>query len=613
MKRRATDNRVRANEQTKWARLFSSLSFRMSLALSLCLSLTFTGCFLTNEAEPYYGRVAVPGSQEFRWSDGGLPQTFDPALAAAPPDTDAVRALFEGLTDYDPQTLQAVPGVATRWEASDDKREWTFYLRNDARWSNGDQVTANDFVRSWQRTLKLGSRAPHARLMENIVGAVPPFVTIKSEALPEASPASSPAEITTAKTEPKTEAKDSIPPPAPELGVEAIGDLTLKVKLQQPDESFPSLVAHPIFRPIHNAREESDGGALLQPVVSNGPFKLTQVAGDGVILERAVSYWDAQTVNLSRVRFVATTNAEDALERYRAGDVDAVTNAGFQPLALKLLAPYKDFRRGTFGALTYYKFNTNNPPFDDVRVREALTIAIDRERISEDGMDGASEPATTFLPAQKNGERAVRSETPRAVTLDVERARTLLAEAGFPQGARFPRIRLLVNRNDQQRQIAQSIARMWRDALGVETEIIVHNWDEYEAALRDGEYDVARRGMVMQTMDEAANMRAMFEPDLAPAESVSSSQPATNGSPGQSGQQNEAANGAENSTPAVVLAQPITTESQALKQLPAMPIYFASSYALVKPYMIGFETNLLDAPSLKRVRVDTSWQAPQKK
>jgi oligopeptide transport system substrate-binding protein len=611
MKRPAAKNPVRANEQTKCARLFRSLAFRMSLALLLCLSLTFTGCFLTNEAEPYYGRVAVPGSQEFRWSDGGLPQTFDPALAAAPPDTDAVRALFEGLTDYDPQTLQAVPGVATRWEASDDKREWTFYLRNDARWSNGDQVTANDFVRSWQRTLKLGSRAPHARLMENIVGAVPPFVTVKSDALPEAAPASSPATVTAEKTEAPPEPNDSVPTPAPELGVEAIGDLTLKVKLQQPDESFPSLVAHPIFRPIHNAREESDGSALLQPVVSNGPFKLTQVAGDGVILERAVSYWDAQTVNLNRVRFVATTNAEDALERYRAGDVDAVTNAGFQPLALKLLAPYKDFRRGTFGALTYYKFNTNNPPFDDVRVREALTIAIDRERISEDGMDGASEPATTFLPTQKNGDRVVRSETPRAVTLDVSRARTLLAEAGFPNGARFPRIRLLVNRNDQQRQIAQSIARMWRDALGVESEIIVHNWDEYEAALRDGEYDVARRGMVMQTMDEAANMRAMFEPDLAPAAVESGSQPATNDSPRPPGAQKD--DGAEKSAPVVVLAQPIATESQALKQLPAMPIYFASSYALVKPYMIGFESNLLDAPSLKRVRIDTSWQAPQKK
>ncbi len=613
MKQQAAKHLGRIKERSISSRLFVSLAFRMSLALSLCLSLTFTGCFLTSEAEPYYGRVAVPGSQEFRWSDGGLPQTFDPALAAAPPDTDAVRALFEGLTDYDPQTLQAVPGVATRWEASDDKREWTFYLRNDARWSNGDQVTAKDFVRSWQRTLKLGSRAPHARLMENIVGAVPPFVTVKSEALPDALPAASPTTETAKKSEAQLEAKDS-PASAPELGVEAIGDLTLKVKLQQPDESFPSLVAHPIFRPIHNAREESDGSTLLQPVVSNGPFKLAQVATDGVILERAVSYWDAQTVNLNRVRFVATTNAEDALERYRAGDVDAVTNAGFQPLALKLLAPYKDFRRGTFGALTYYKFNTNNPPFDDVRVREALTIAIDRERISEDGMDGASEPATTFLPTQKNGDRAARSETPRAVTLDVARARTLLAEAGFPHGARFPRIRLLVNRNDQQRQIAQSIARMWRDALGVETEIIVHNWDEYEAALRDGEYDVARRGIVMQTMDEAANMRAMFEPDLAPAEIENDSQPASSGSPLASGAQSDTSgsNGAEKPAP-VVLAQTIATESQALKQLPAMPIYFASSYALVKPYMLGFETNLLDAPSLKRVRVDTSWQAPQKK
>ncbi len=122
------------------------------------------------ESEPYYGRVLVPRAQEFRWSNGGLPRVFDPAFAAAPPDSDAVRALFEGLTEQDPRTLQPIPAVAARWETSPDARVWTFHLRPDARWSNGDPVTAHDFVRSWQRVLLLGDRAPHARLLENIAG-----------------------------------------------------------------------------------------------------------------------------------------------------------------------------------------------------------------------------------------------------------------------------------------------------------------------------------------------------------------------------------------------------------------------------------------------------------
>src|SRR5882724_13432091 len=147
--------------------------FRAWVAFALLLTLMFShaGCFLDETVEPYAGRVVVPQSQEFHWSDGGLPQTFDPAFAAAPPDTDLVRAIFEGLTDYDPRTLMPVPAVATKWEASNGGRTWTFYLRDDARWSNGAVVTADDFVRSWQRTVKLGELAPHTDLLANIEGS----------------------------------------------------------------------------------------------------------------------------------------------------------------------------------------------------------------------------------------------------------------------------------------------------------------------------------------------------------------------------------------------------------------------------------------------------------
>jgi ABC-type oligopeptide transport system substrate-binding subunit len=594
----------------------SSLTVRVAAALLLCLTLTLSGCFEDNEGEPYYGRVTTPRAQEFRWSDGGLPQTFDPALAAAPPDTDAVRAMFEGLTDYDPQTLSAVPGVASRWESSEDKRVWTFYLRHDARWSNGDVVTANDFVRSWQRTLGLGTRAPHAHLLENIVGAITPAVTPASEQTP-AIPAPSPTRRAPEKNAQMRETKKETAPAPQAFGVEALSDYTLRVQLQEPDGNFPSLVAHPIFRPVHAVRDQDGATVLSEPIVSNGPFRLTQVAGDGVILERASNYWDAQTVNLSRVRFIPAGSAEEALEKYRAGDVDVVTNAGFEPLALKLLAPYKDFRRATYGALTYYKFNTERAPFNDLRVREALAIAIDRERISEDEMDGASEPAKTFLPTQstENGGTPKASDATEvtAISQDIARARNLLAEAGFPQGAGFPRIRLLVNRNEQQRQIAQAVAGMWRRALGVETEVLLKNWDEYEAAVRNGDYDVVRRGMVMQTMDETANMRVMFAPDDAPETVVDPALVAKEtAAPTATGSKDEKGS-AESQTLPPPPPRPILSQAEALKELPAIPIYFASSYSLVKPYIVGFDNNLLDAPSLKRVRLDTTWQAPKRK
>jgi ABC-type oligopeptide transport system substrate-binding subunit len=589
--------------------------WRTSVAASLLVVMSATGgCFLDHEVEPYYGKALAPRAQEFRWSDGGLPQVFDPALAAAPPDTDAVRALYEGLTEYDPKTLAPVPGVATRWESSPDAREWTFHLRRDARWSNGEAVTAQDFVRSWQRTVQMGERAPHAKLLKNIQGATP---AAEVSPAPTPAPSSEQAQVSprdsNKREEQKKETKIDAPKPMP-FGVEAIDDYTLRVRLQRSDAGFPALVSHPIFRPVYKLNSlfnDSNASALNSRPVSNGAFQLAKIENEGVVLERAKNYWDAQSVALQRVQFVPARDAEAALASYHAGEVDAVTNAGFEPLALKLLAPYKDFRRETFGALTYYSFNTSRPPFDDVRVREALTIAIDRDRISQDQLGGATEPAKKFLPAQ-----AVDASHAQTALIghDVERARQLMTEAGYPPEERkFPKVRLLVNRNAQQRQVAETISAMWRSTLGVETEIVLKDWEEYEIAYTAGDYDVARRSYVMQTADDTSTLREMFEPETAPV-ALGPQETDRAGEKKTEDAKNGVGNGAKENVekpPAPIIPAPILSEAQALRELPAMPIYFASSYALVKPYIIGFDTNLLDAPSLKHVRIDSSWQQPK--
>jgi oligopeptide transport system substrate-binding protein len=305
-----------------------------------------------------------------------------------------------------------------------------------------------------------------------------------------------------------------------------------------------------------------------------------------VQLERAKTYWDDASVALDRVTFVNTANAEDALAAYKAGEIDAVTNAPFEPLALKLLAPYKDFHRSTFGALTYYAFNATHEPFDDVRVREALALSIDRDRVSRDDLGGATVPAGRFFPEAMSGEQPVVDKT-GLVEHDVNKARELLAEAGYPNGDGFPVIRLLINRNEQQRIVAQSIVAMWRAALNIETEIVIRNWDEYEAAIRNGDFDIARRGMVMQSTSELVNLHMLFERDTRPLPSAS---PEASPSP----------------QPTV----PVETEAQALKDMKAVPIYFASSYSLVKPYVSGFDSNVLDVPSLKKTRMNTNWAQP---
>lgn len=587
---------------------------RAAASILLVISLT-SGCFLDHEVEPFYGRVAVPRAQEFRWSNGGLPQTFDPALAAAPPETDVIRAMFEGLTDYDPKTLAPVPAVAERWESTKDNLEWTFHLRRDARWSTGEPVTARDFVNSWKRTLKMGDTAPHWRLLANIYGAAPPTLvsaptTAAAEAQPQA--AARAGEKKETKAEAKKE-KTQEPPQPPPFGAEALDDYTLRVRLIRPDANFPALVAHPVFRPVHDMDAQLPSPMQAQRIVSNGAFQFSRASREGVTLERAGNYWDAQSVSLQRVQFVAAQNTEAALSAYRAGEVDAVTNAGFEPLAIKLLAPYKDFRRTTYGAITFYSFNTTQVPFDDVRVREALAIVIDRDRICEDEMGGATEPAGKFLPETE--ELAHAGNRLPTLEKNVSRAQSLLSAAGFPKGAGFPVLRLLINRNEQQRQVAESVADMWRASLGIKVEVISKPWEEYEQAVRTGDYDVVRRGFVMQTMDEETNMRLMFDTssNTATAESTTTATDNAQASAANANASQSAPKADEKRLPekSLPLSEPVLTEQQALRELPAIPIYFASSYQLIKPYVVGFDANLLDAPSLKRVRMDTGWQQPK--
>jgi oligopeptide transport system substrate-binding protein len=582
------------------------------LTAFLSCSVLFSGCFEEEAGEQFYGRVAVPRAQEFRWSDGGLPRVFDPARAAAPPDTDAVRALYEGLTDYEPTTLRPVPAVASKWESADGGRVWTFHLRRDARWSNGDAVTARDFVRSWRRTLALGERAPHSKLLSNIVGARTAAPTQTPEPSETPQPAASPTPRNGAHAASATQAPAHAP--AVEFGAAALDAQTLRVRLQRPDKNFPALVAHHVFRPVHELSAPPDldslegaaavgdarasEGAADFGFLTNGAFSLSRLDPESVVLVRAKNYWDAASVRLERVRFVGKETAEAALAAYRAGELDAVTNAPFEPLGVKLLTPYKDFRRQTFGALNYYAFNTSRPPFDDRRVREALASALDLERLSEDTLGGSTEPARRFLP---------ESAAPSPLRHDAERARRLLSEAGFQNGAGFPAVRLLVNRNEQQRLVAVAVARMWREVLGIETEVVVRNWEEYEAMLRAGDYDVARRSIVMQTTDEESNMLALFG-DPSRGEESAAETAAPESSPAPSPAEGEAES-PDGQAPRPQRT-PILTESQAAEELPAIPLYFASSYALVKPYVEGFDSNLLDAPSLKHARINTGWQPP---
>lgn len=612
---------------------------------ALLAALFFTACneLEKPKTEPFYAETAPPPKQEFRWSNGKMPKSFDPAAASAPPETDIVRAVYDGLTDTDARTLEPVPAVAARWTASEDFRTWTFYLRKDAKWSNGETVTAKDFVRSWQRLTSLGEKVQQRKLLKNIIGmdtenVLPVFAgeeidfsatspnpasrlpaqslqsnSNSNAAAPAPPPKVKPDEKKTEipKTENKTESKTAKEEEV-KFGVEAVDNHTLKVSLVQPDKDFPALVAHPIFRPIYGDGKEFETAELSANIVTNGAFRIFSIGRDGVTLDRAEYYWNKAEINLERVRFVPTESAEIALEGYRAGEIDAITNANFEPLALKLLTPYDDFRRTKHSALNFYEFNSKNHPFGDRRIREALAIAIERERLTEDEMDGATEPAFNYLPFDE----------PRLMQ-NVEKAKTLLAEAGFAESEKFPVVRLLINRNDLQRRIARSVAKMWEKNLNIRTEIIIKDGEEFETAAKNGDFDLIRRGIVLPTTDETTNMLALFSKGVESGKKEDDSgqgiteietekqMPAYKPEETDSTATKDETAESQSAEPPVEPEgdeKTILTEEQALGELPAIPLYFPTSYSLVKPYVQGFETNVLDAPSLKSVRIDNNWQ-----
>ncbi len=630
-----------------------------------CVFVLFSG-FLTAcgelekpKPEPFYAGTAPPQKKEFRWSNGKTPKSFDPALASAAPEIDVVRALFEGLTDTDAKTLKTVPAIAAEWNSSEDFKIWTFKLRRDARWSNGKPVTAGDFARSWKRLVEMREKIPHPNLLRNIVGIPPapeiaeppatesgsimdqlssdktpllqnPFSSNRTAEKPNAAePENKTIEnkaignkIIDNKSAQNKVSSENAPKPktdAPEIkfGVEAVSDYVLKVSLIEPDREFPSLAAHPNFRPIFGDGKQFETEKLNAGIVTSGAFRIASVGQDGITLDRSAVYWNSGAVELERVRFVPIDNAETALESYRAGEIDALTNVSFEPLALKLLEPFGDFRRTTHNALNFYEFNRANAPFNDRRVREALSIAIERERLTEDDMDGATEPAFGFLPtkiADGGGAKKIRQ--------DEKKAGQLMTEAGFPNGENFPVVRLLVNRNDIQQKIARSVAGMWKRNLNVETQIIVKDIIELEAVRKSGEFDLVRRGVVFPTIDETANMLAIFEPEkkiinrpedkttVLNAPLIENSDKTQTQIPDSVMPETEKPISENISREAFEAGSGglFLTEAEAVSELPAIPLYFPTSYSLVKPYIQGFEINTLDAPSLKDVRIDNNWQ-----
>jgi len=530
------------------------------LAGALVLALLLSGAMLGSS-------TAAPRA-DFAFCNQTEPSSLDQAISTGTSDARILRALFEGLTRLDPATNQPLPGVAERWTTSADGLTWDFYLRGDALWSNGDSVTAADFDYSLRRVLDPATASRNAYLLWCIDGA---------------------QQFTSSA------AGDQLA--ASELGIEAISAQHLRMRLQRPAPYLDSLLAYHSFAPVHRGCIEQHGMRWMKPenIVGNGPFTLAERRlRDRIRLEKSDTYWGRDEVSLQSVVAYAASGITTQLNMFLLGDVDWMIKP--PPGLYGSLEGREDLKVGAQFGSTFMRFNTwggpfadpkQDTPFNDVRVRTALTLALDRRALAKDVMRGGQQPLDSFVPT------GIPSYKPAVLSQpDVARAKALLAESGYPDGEGFPRFALLYPHNETTRDFCDAVATRWRRTLGIECELVNQVFGVYLDSSSSGLYDVAWGAWIGDYLDPSSFLE-IFLSDSG------------NNRTGWENPRYDALVQQAGGDPDVERRATLYRQAEAilLEELPIAPVYQRVNINLVSPRVQGFHDNLLDTHPLRDISV----------
>ena len=492
------------------------------------------------------------GRADFAFVNGTEPKTLDPNVMTGEPEGRIAQELFEGLTRLEARSLEPVPGAAESWEITPDGKTYTFHMRPSARWSDGHPVTADDFVYSWRRMQEpaLGSeyayimhvmrfaeaynthaaqadalQGPIVKALDELsakyhgvvpAAAVREFDTKQSlhgvlkgtpnpklsEFLLRTNRDLSQSELVELRRELKTEGArrralhdEAVRHFGLDAGVYAKDDHTLVVELVAPTPYFLELTAFHPFYPVPRWAVERSPHAWFLPgsIVGNGPFLLADWrVGDRIRLERSPTYWGRDAVKLASAEALATENMTTALNLYLTGEVDWLPHNTYPVDLSPDLKKRPDFYVGPALIAYFYRINSTKKPFNDVRVRRALNLAIDREQITRDVLLLGQLPATHFVPP------GIRGYVPPATGIgyDVAQARKLLAEAGFPDGKGFPKFGILYNTLEAHKKLAEVVADQLHRNLNLEVSAYNQEWQSYLESERALNYDLSRGGWV---------------------------------------------------------------------------------------------------------------------
>src|SRR5215216_1524632 len=536
----------------------SSGKFRQIVGLVVLASLALStySCNVVSSDGEFFGSTTPPKRNIFRYVSGDEPASLDPAISDGQPEARLYMALYEGLVEYDPKTLAPRPALAERWHINNDSSEFTFHLRHNGRWSNGDPIDANDFVYSFRRALAKETASPNAfqafylkyaqaynagqvfvrdpqtgqflRARDFVDDLAPdpvsgaPIDPSKPEYHPDPNepqgdpdtafhqqmhtperltlPGDEKARTKRIEANPKLKAaiagKEFVPIKGEDLGIEAVDKYTVRIYLRQQAPFFLGLLAHQVFRLVPRKIVEQFGGAWTQPehIVTCGAFKIkTWAPYDKLVLERDPMYWDAAAVKLDEIHLFPITDQTTAMNMYKVGELDALYNHAVPNAWLHVIRSKKDYMEGVEAAIDYFVMNTTKFPLDNVKVRKAFNLSIDKHAWAD--WRRIVKPLTSFTPEGM----FPGYPQPQGGKFNPAEARRLLGEDGYPvtQNAdgsfsckSFPvdQVEFFYNAQSANKTVAEWMQAQWKQNLGITIGLRAMEWKTFLEAQSKLEY-----------------------------------------------------------------------------------------------------------------------------
>ena len=543
-------------QSKKFVRILS-----MVLAVTAVCTL-YSGCKTSSTAQ-----------QVIKYNLGAEPATADPALNNAVDGAIVIVNTFEGLTRINEKEI-AVKAVATDWKISADGLTYTFTLRNDAKWSDGQPLKAGDFEYAWKRALNPDTAAEYAYQLYYLKNG---------------------------------EAYNSKKASADDVGVKALNDTTLEVKLEYPTPYFLNLCAFPTYMPVRKDVVEKDKAWFTKPetFICDGAFKLKEwKPKDTIVLEKNPNYYDSKSVKLDRLEMKMLEDATSYLQAFKSGTLDYIES----PPSAEVPTLLQDKTAVSVPYLGNYFYVINltskadkvDPAaakvLKDVKVRKALAYAINRKDIVEKVMRGGQIPATTLvppnIPIDEKGTDFKNKDYYKPEG-DIATAKKLLADAGYPGGKGFPKITILYNTGSGHQNVAVAIQEMWKTNLGIDVQLQNQEWKVFQKTRTDKDYTVARHGWIADYVDPMTFLDMWV--------SNSGQNDAGYSNPEYDKLINAARREPDKAKRVQLLHQ---AEDVIMNDMPIIPLYYYKNIVCIKPYVKGTYKSVLGFVYFQNAYVD---------